>query len=302
MPLHPDAQSFLDKMANTSQPYEIPLHEFRDAAKAVIPTGPRLDIGLVDDLVIPGGDRQDLAIRCYQPEGSGPFPTLVWAHGGSFVRGTLDMFDAGRRGFVKATGVAIVAVDQRLSPEATYPQPLNDVLAAVAWTHENASRIRADPRLIGIAGESSGGNLAAAAALVDRDRGTARLTWQVLIEPILDYSCSSPSMHEFATGYLLTREQLVWAYQQYAPAADSTDPYVSPLRARRLDGLPPAVIVTIEFDPSRDEGEEYVRRLRAAAVPVQHARIDGMVHHFPGPELIPTAARLVVDLLRSGLS
>jgi acetyl esterase len=104
-------------------------------------------------------------------------------------------------------------------------------------------------------------------------------------------------MNEFADGYVLTQRQLIWAYQQYAPNADLNDPLISPLLAKDLGGLPPAVIVTIEFDPVRDEGEAYARRLGEAGVPVKSARIPGMVHHFAGPDLIPTAAKLLLSLI-----
>jgi acetyl esterase/lipase len=297
MPLHPDARAFLDKMAGTPQPNEIPIEEFRRAAAALIATGPPLQIGRVENLEIPGGDGQKMKLRIYVPEGSGPFPVIVWVHGGSFVRGTLDMFDAGRRAFAKAGGCILVAVDQRLSPEAQFPAPLNDVYAALLWTFENAARLGGDPSLIGIGGESSGSNIAAAATLKSRDLGKPRLSFQVLLEPLVDAHCETASMNELADGYVLTKRQLVWAYQQYAPGADLENPLISPLLAADLSGLPPAVIVTLEFDPVRDEGEQYAAKLGRAGVRVLTARIPGMLHHFPGPEMLPTTVRLLRELL-----
>jgi acetyl esterase len=297
MPLHEQARAFLDKMASSPQPNDIPIAQFRQAAANLITTGPPLQIGKVENLEIPGGDGQKMALRIYVPEGEGPFPVLVWIHGGSFVRGTLDMFDAGRRAFTQASGCIVVAVDQRLSPEARFPKPLEDAHAALLWTVGNAARLGGDPARIGVAGESSGTNIAAALTLKVRDAKTPQLAFQVLLMPLVDAHCDTKSMHELADGYVLTRRQLIWAYQQYAPNADLDDPLISPLLAKDLSGLPPAVIVTIEFDPVRDEGEAYARRLEEAGVPVRKARIAGMVHHFAGPDLIPTAAKLLHSLL-----
>src|ERR1700722_16255688 len=174
MPLHPDALAFLAKMKDVPQPQDIPLEEFRNAARALIPTGPSLQIGSVEDFEIAGGDGRSLKIRVDVPEGTGPYPVAVWAHGGSFVRGTLDMFDAGRRAFTKASQCIVVAVDQRLSPEVQFPGPLEDVYAALGWASAHAREWSGDPASIGVAGESSGGNLAASAALLSRDRGAPR--------------------------------------------------------------------------------------------------------------------------------
>jgi acetyl esterase/lipase len=299
MALHPDAQAFLAKMGNAPQPQDIPIEEFRRAASALIPTGPSLKIGTVSNLEIAGGDGQPMQVRVYVPEGAGPFPMIVWAHGGSFIRGTLDLFDAGRRAFTKASNCIVVAVDQRLSPEARFPAPLEDVYAALQWTAGHARELGGGVQaLIGVAGESSGGNLAAAVTLLARDRGGPAIDFQLLIEPILDARCDTTSMHELAEGYVLTRQQLLWAYQQYAPGVEANRPLLSPLLAKDLSGLPPAVVVTIEYDPARDEGEGYAAALAAAGVRVLSARIPGMLHHFPGPDLIPTAAKLLRELLQ----
>jgi acetyl esterase len=298
MALHPDAQAFVAKMGKAPQPQDIPIEEFRRAANALIPTGPPLEIGDVRDLQIAGGDGQPMRVRAYIPQGKGPFPLMVWAHGGSFIRGTLDLFDAGRRAFTKASGCIVVAVDQRLSPEARYPAPLQDVYAALQWTAGHSGELGGDPHApIGVAGESSGGNLAAAATLLARDRGGPRLGFQLLLEPILDAHCDTNSMHELGEGYVLTRQQLLWAYQQYAPGVETNEPLLSPLLAKDLSALPPAVVITIEYDPARDEGERYAAALAAAGVRVLSARIPGMVHHFPGPDLVPTAAKLLGELL-----
>ena len=298
MALHQDAEAFLARMGSTPQPQDIPIEEFRRAANSLIPTGPPLEIGLVRTTLIPGGNGQPMQVRIYVPEGKATFPVIVWAHGGSFVRGTLDLFDAGRRAFVKASNCIVVAVDQRLSPESQFPAPLEDVYAALNWTRQHLSEVGGSQKsLLGVAGESSGGNLAAATALLARERGGPPLDFQLLLEPILDAHCNTQSMRELGDGYVLTRQQLLWAYQQYAPGVEYRNPLLSPLVAQNLSGLPPAVVVTIEYDPSRDDGEQYAKALAAAGVRVKSTRIPGMLHHFPGPDFIPTAARLLQELL-----
>jgi len=298
MPLHPDARAFLDKMAGSPQPEDTSIEEFRRAASALVAVGPPLQIGRVADIAIAGGDSQPMNVRVYTPEGTGPFPVVVWVHGGSFVRGTLDMFDVGRRAFTKASGCIVVSVDQRLSPEAQFPAPLNDGYAAFTWAVSHAAELGGDPALVGVAGESSGGNLAAALALMARDKSGPKPAFQLLVEPLLDARCDTPSMNELAQGYILTKSQLVWAYQQYAPNVPRDNPLISPLCATNLRGLPPTVIVTLEYDPVRDDGELYAARLAEAGVTVSNVRIAGMLHHFPGPDFIPTSARLLRELIR----
>lgn len=297
MPLHPDAAAFLKVMADIPQPPDVTVQEFRDAAARLMKPADPLPIGKVEDKIIKGGDGQPLTVRIYTPEGTGPFPGIVWIRGGSFTRTTLDQVDPVRRLAAKLAGCVVVSVDQRLSPEAQYPAPLNDGLAAAAWTFTNAAELNIKPDRIGIAGESSGGNIAASIAVKSRDKGSPKFAFQVLFAPLTDASLSSPSIEEFADGYVLTKRQLVWAYNQYAPNVPRTDPGISPLLAPDLKGMPPAVIVTIENDPVRDEGERYVARLREAGVKVKHARIEGMVHHNPGPQAMMTFFGLLKELL-----
>lgn len=297
MPLHPDAAAFLKAMESIPQPPDATVQEFRDAAARLMKPADPLPIGKVEDTLIKGGSGQPLTLRIYTPEGPGPFPAIVWIRGGSFTRTTLEQMDPLRRIAAKMTGCIVVSVDQRLSPEAQYPAPLDDADAAAQWTFAHAKEIGALPDCIGVAGESSGGNIAAALALRARDRGTPTFAFQLLFAPLTDASLSCPSVKTFEEGYVLTRRQLVWAYEQYAPGVPRTDPGISPLLAPDLGGMPPAVVVTIENDPVRDEGERYAERLREAGVAVRHARIDGMVHHFPGQQALMTFFGLLKDLL-----
>lgn len=282
MPLHPHAQAFLSALKDAPQPPAQSLAEFRRAVETVVGQARALPIERVEEISIPGGDRQELRLRAYVPSGEKPMPAIVWAHGGSFTRGSLDTFDAGRRAFANLAQCIVVAVDQRLAPEAQFPAPVEDVYAASSWAADHIAELGGDPVRLGIGGESSGGNLAAAAALLARDRGQPKLAFQVLLMPLVDATCSSDSALALAEDFGLTRRQLLWCYEQYAPGVRRDDPRLSPLHEPDLRDLPPAVVVTLEFDPVRDEGESYAKRLAEAGVPVRHVRVEGMVHHFPG--------------------
>lgn len=301
MPLDPAARRFLAAAGAPPSPHEVPLAQFRRAGEQLVRPGPPEAVERVTDLVIPGGDGQPLRARCYQPASTGMHALVVWLHGGSFVRGGLDTFDAARRAYANLSGCRVLAVDQRLAPEARYPAALEDAYAAARWALEHAGELGADPALVGVAGESSGGNLAAATTLLARHRREPALAFQLLFTPILDATLSSPSVAEFASGYLLTREQLAWAYDQYAPGVPRDESLLSPLHEPDLAGLPPAVVITVEYDPARDEAERYAERLASVGVPVKRARIDGMLHHFPGPDALNLAARLTRELLTTEL-
>lgn len=298
MPLSPEAEAFLKLMADVPQPPDMSVAAFREAAARLMKAqADPLPIAKVEDRVIRGGDGQDLIVRIYTPEGPGPFPAVVWMRGGSFTRTTLDQVDPLRRLTAKLTGAVVISVDQRLSPEAHYPQPLEDGEAAAAWAAANARTLNVRDNFIGVGGESSGGNLAASIAVRATERGAPKFAFQFLFGPLTDASLSSPSIEEFGEGYILTKRQLVWAYDQYAPDIARTDPGISPLLAPDLAQMPPAAIITVENDPVRDEGERYAKRLQDAGVFVRHARIDGGVHHFSGPQALPTFFSLCNEVL-----
>ena len=296
MPLNQDAKAFLEKMIGEKEPFETSIEEFRARAAALIPSGTPLDIGKVQDHTIPGGDGQPLNVRTYIPRATKPLPVVVWLHGGSFVRGTPEMFDAGRRALAVKADCVIVAVDQRLSPETQFPKPLEDGYAALLWTAEHIDELGGGNNFIGVGGESSGGSIAAALALYANERDGPRVAFQILMEPLLDASLSSASVEEFATGYVLTKAQLDWAYNQYAPGDKRQHPLVSPLFQATYANNVPAAIVTIEFDPVRDDGERYAEKLRSAGVIVHHTRVEGYVHHFPGPDAVPALTDAIQQL------
>jgi acetyl esterase len=283
MPLHVQAQTFLDELAAAGGP---PLHELPvDAARQVIEqlfggTDAPEPVGAVEDRMIQGA-AGEIRARIYTPEGQGPFPVLVYFHGGGWVIGSLDAYDPTCRALTKAAGCTVVSVDYRLAPEHKFPAAPEDCYAAARWVAANTAAINAIPGRVAIGGDSAGGNLAAVVAQMARDRGGPDFAFQLLIYPVTDFRFDTSSYAANADGYLLTRDAMVWFWNHYLPsAADGSSPLASPLRAASLDRLPPAFVITAEFDPLRDEGEAYALRLQEAGVPVTLQRYDGMIHGF----------------------
>jgi acetyl esterase len=228
------------------------------------------------------GPNGSLALRVYTPLGEGPFPLMVYFHGSGFVLCSLDTHDGLCRNLCAGAGCVVVSVDYRLAPEAKFPAATDDCLAATRWAVANAAALGADPGCVLVAGDSAGGNLATVTALRIRDEGGPVLRGQLLIYPVTDYyDTFTQSMAENAEGYGLGRAGMIWFWDHYLPDPSfAANPHASPLRASDLCGLPPALVVTAEYDPLRDEAEHYADRLRAADVPVRMKRYDGMNHGF----------------------
>lgn len=291
MPLDPNAKLMLDAMAAANMnPFESDIltktaPELRAALAANRVPAPEIPIARHEDRTITAGDGAEIPVRIYWPD-TDPAPKagVVFFHGGGWVIGGLDTHDGAARMLANATGAVVVFVDYRLAPEAPFPIPVEDCYTGLLWTVANASSIGVDPSRVAVAGDSAGGNLAAAVALMARDRNGPALRYQLLVYPCTDMNPSRwPSMRENERGYFLTTDSMVWFYDQYAPqVADRTNPYASPIHATDLSGLPPAFVVTAEFDPLRDEGEAYAARLVAAGVPCEVQRYDGMIHGFFG--------------------
>lgn len=299
MPLDEETKAFLEKSRGKGGPApgEMPLEDFRAAVEPFRELGfEREEVARVDDVRAPREGGEEVAIRLYRPSGDRPLPVLVWAHGGSWVRVTVDLLDNHFRVMANRSGCAIAAVDYRLSPESRFPTAIEEVYAAARWLRQEAKVLGLDPARIGIGGESSGGNLAAAAALVDRDRRLVGFAFQALIVPVLDAKFDSPSWDELGSDYLLTRGQLEWALEQYAPGVARDDRLLSPSRAGTLAGLPPTLVVTGEYDPLKDEGAAYARALADAGVAVEHIEVPGMIHHaVMAPKALPAGREMLVD-------
>jgi len=286
MPLDPQLQALVDGMA--ANPDQKPIHEMSPAeARAaylglVGLFGPGEPVADVRDRRIPG-PAGDIPIRVYRPDAPGPLGALVFFHGGGFVIGGLDSHDRECRALCNRAHCVVVAVDYRLAPEHPFPAAADDAFAALRWVADHAREIGADPARLAIGGDSAGGNLTAVTALRSRDAGGPPLRLQLMVYPAVDLrrDAGHPSLVENAAGPFLEKATMDWFIAQYLEGdAQRTDLRASPLLAKSHSGLPPALVVTAEFDPLRDEGEAYAEALRRAGVPVTLHRYDGMAHLF----------------------
>jgi len=238
--------------------------------------GPGPEVASVRDISIPG-QAGEIPARVYSPVANPP-GTVVFYHGGGWVIGSVDDWDAVARALAVASGCDLVSVDYRLAPEHQFPAATDDAFDALVWVGSSL----AGGRPLVVAGDSAGGNLAAVSALRARDAGGPALALQVLIYPVTDHDLDRPSYHDYdGTGFIVNRGDMAWFWDHYAPdVAARANPYASPLRATDLSGLPPAYVVTAEHDPLRDEGFAYAERLRAAGVPVEHQHYGTQIHGF----------------------
>lgn len=281
MPLDPQVRVILDQMAAAGllSSEKMSVEEARASSKARPAAAPE-PVARVEDRLLPG-PAGDLPIRVYTPEGTGPFPILIFFHGGGWVIGDIDTTDPVCRTLTNRAGRVTVSVGYRLAPEHKFPAGAEDCYAATRWVADHGAEIGGDPARIAITGTSAGANLAAAVALMARDRGGPPIAFQLLVYPVANYDFNTGSYQENAEGYFLTRDRMVWFWNHYLERPeDGCHPYASPLQAVDLSGLPPAFVITAEYDPLRDEGEEYAARLKAAGVPVEVRRYDGVVHGF----------------------
>ena len=242
----------------------------------------------------PGGP---MAVRIYRPKD--PLrAALVYFHGGGWVVGSLEGADGTCRALANRSRCVVISVDYRLAPETKFPGAVDDAYASAEWVARSADALGIDRTRMAVGGSSAGGNLAAAAALIARDRGGPAIAFQLLIVPVTDLRFATASHEEFAEGYGLTREDMRWYAEHYVSAPrDADDPHASVLRAPDLRDLPPALLVTAECDPLRDEGEAYAERLRAAGVSAEARRYPGMMHGFLGfAAQIDPAGRALDDI------
>lgn len=241
-------------------------------------TAPEIDT--TTDFAIPGPDGGELPLRLYAHGDGDERPVLLWFHGGGWVRGDLDTHDHVCRTLARETGWLVLSVGYRLAPEDPFPAALDDAYAATRWAGRHAGSVGGDPDRLVVVGASAGGNLAAGVALRARDEGLA-LSGQALVYPALDPSGETDSYREFADGPLLTSEGMPWYWEQYlGHPTDGRHPYAAPARARTLDGVAPAVVLTCEVDVLRDEGRAYADRLASAGVRVERLHYDGVMHGF----------------------
>jgi acetyl esterase len=309
MSLDPQVKALLDQMAALNLPAISTLspeaaRQQVEMTRAAAPPGQ--PVHQVEDRTIPG-PAGEIPIRIYRPADDGPLPALVYFHGGGWVICNIGTHDAVCRSLANGSGCVVISVEYRLAPEHPFPAAAEDAYAATRWVVENAAALGVDPARVAVGGDSAGGNLTAAVTLMARDQGGPPLAFQLLVYPVTDASYDTASYTENAEGYMLTRVSMEWFWNHYLrDEADRTNPLASPLRAESLSGLPPALVITAEFDPLRDEGEAYADRLRQAGVPVVCSRYDGMIHGFFGMELVLDQAKRAVaeasNALRAALS
>lgn len=313
--LHPEVKQMLREREDAGKPRNHHLsvegtrHEGQTERTTAESEADPITVGSVRDYLIPGpdGPEQSLPVRLYTPTGSGPFPIVVWFHGGYFVRGSLDSNDRKCRFLTKHANCAVMAVDYRRAPENPFPAAVNDSYAAVKWAAENPEILLGDPDRLAVAGSSAGGNLAAAVSLMARDwNDTPDISYQFLGVPVLDLAFDSAppvvdldrprSFEENAEGYGLTRDEMELNRDLYLhDTIDAHHPYASPLRARDLSGLPPTLIITAGFDPLRDDGWAYAERLRETDAPVTHSNYDTMPHSVTGSTFLRRGITPTVD-------
>ncbi|MEN3272882.1 MAG: acetyl esterase [Actinomycetota bacterium] len=302
-PLHPQVQPLVDAMAAMEGPklHEMSPVEARAMFEAMRMAPPELpELASVTDGKVPSPDGHVIPIRTYVPKGVDRPGVCVYFHGGGWVIGSIDSHDAPCRELAARSGCAVVSVDYRLSPETKYPGPLDDCVAATEWVAANGAELAVDSNRLAVAGDSAGGNLAAAVTLVARDRGTPNIAAQVLVYPATDLTLSHPSMTENGEGYFLTADAMKWFAAHYGGDA-ANDALVSPLHADDHSNLPPALVLTAEFDPLRDEGEAYAAKLEAAGVPTTLHRFDGQIHGFLGMYAMLDDGRTALDEMAASL-
>lgn len=261
-------------------------------ATLAVQSGPEVDA--VRDVEVTDGQHGPFTVRIYTPaadDDDGPGRgCLMWIHGGGFVIGDLETADSTCRVLANEAGVVVVSVDYHLAPEHPYPAAIDDVVTALDWVVAHAEDLGIDPARLALGGDSAGGNLTAVACQLARAAGGPAIAFQVLVYPAVDLVGDHRSRTENGEGYFLTQETMVWFGRQYLGGRDPATPRVSPLQATDFTRLPPAVVLTAEFDPLRDEGLAYADALEAAGVPVERLHFEGEIHGFFDFDFLPDCA------------
>ena len=301
--LHPDAQMVCDLIVASGRP---PIETLTPpqarqaylASRQVLQPDPEpvAEVAALEAV----GPAGPIPLRFYRGQGcakASPQPALIYFHGGGWVIGDLESHDQVCRALANATSCILLAVDYRLAPEHKFPAAAEDAIAATQWIAANAGRLGIDASRLAVGGDSAGGNLAAVAAIAARDQGGPRTVFQFLVYPAADMSTEWPSAERHAEQLPLTRAAMNWFIAHYVrSAADKADWRASPLRAKSLKGLPPALIVTAGFDPLCDEGQAYAKALDAAGVPVEHELFAGQIHGFLSMGRIVADSRRLIEM------
>ena len=281
MPLHPQAALAIQRAGDL--PIDLSPAELRVAYErqrlTLLP--PKPHVAVTYQLSIPS-DFGPIPARFYRAtRDKTPCPLLVYFHGGGFMLGTLALYDTTCRRLAVQGNCAVLSVDYRLAPETQFPGAVQDAYAATRWASDHAGLLNIDPMKIAVGGDSAGGNLAAVVAQMAQDSGAFKIALQVLIYPMTDQSREYPSYQRNAKGYMLTTAALHWFMDNYVPdLSDRKDPLASPMLRKSLQGLPPALVISAEFDPLVDENQAYAKNLKEAGVETDYVCFPGMIHPF----------------------
>lgn len=309
--LDPKIEALLAEMAkDDSPPVEAlsPVEARAGVNDRVAETGGEvMPVASIENRTLDGQDGP-ISVRIYTPEGDGPFPVLAYFHGGGWVICNTGTHDAPCSKVCKYANCIVVSVDYRLSPEHKYPAANNDAYNTVLWLAKNGQTIDADPTRIAVGGDSAGGNMSAVTALRCRGQNGPKLAMQLLIYPVTDLlNMDNATYTAYGENYFLTKKMMEWFRGHYLNSLEEAKtPDVSPLFAKSLANLPPALVITAEFDPLREEGEAYAKRLAEEGVPVQCSRYNGMIHPFWSMQGVTdaadTACREAADALRKAFA
>ncbi|WP_019412638.1 alpha/beta hydrolase [Paenisporosarcina sp. TG20] len=298
MPVNPKIQYFLEQM-NTmpaASMDQITPEAMRSLENAQLAAQQKETVEKVEDITIPLAGR-NIPIRLYIPKGEGPYPALVFYHGGGWVLGSIESHDAICRELANLAACVVISVEYRLAPEHKFPSAVNDAYESLEWVASHAAELGIDPDRIAVGGDSAGGNLATVACLIAKERNGPHVVHQLLLYPSAGPATDYPSMAENGEGYLLTGEMMKWFQSHYLQnAEDRIHPYLSPILSDNLEGLPSTTILTAQYDPLRDVGIAYAEKLQSHGVEVFHKNYEDLIHGFANfTSFVPEARQAVVD-------
>lgn len=295
MPVNPKIQFFLEQMNTMPVSFDqITPEAMRNSENSALMALQKEPVEKVEDRPIPL-DGRDIPIRIYTPAGNAPFPALVFYHGGGWVLGSIESHDAICRELANLASCVVVSVEYRLAPEHKFPAAVEDAYESLEWIVDHAAELGIDADRIAVGGDSAGGNLATVTCLIAKERSGPRLVHQLLLYPSTGPAAGTPSMSENAQGYLLTQDMMGWFQSHYLNGPeDRNHPYLSPILSDELEGLPPATILTAQYDPLRDVGAAYAQKLQAHGVEVYYKNYEDLIHGFANFSSFVPEARLAV--------
>ena len=275
-----------------------------DAVKALLKkqgesTAPE-PVGKVEDTTVPGPGG-DIPVRVYTPKGDGPFPVIVYYHGGGWVIATIDTYDATPRALVNLTNAVVISVEYRKAPEHKFPAAHEDAYAALQYVAQNADKYDGDPKRVAVVGESAGGNMASAVCLLAKQRNGALPIYEVLVYPVASGTLNWPSVQENANAKPLNKPMLQWFFKYTLNSPDDAKNPLLDLVNADVSGLPPATVVTAQIDPLRSEGQAYAKHLKDAGIYVRYMNYDGVTHEFFGMSAVVDKAKAAQQFVADGL-